>query len=156
MITRPPPRVSPEAILAFGTLFEPLGLPPVAGRMVGALLLEGRELSLDELADATGASKASVSQNGRMLVRGGWIEPAPKLGARKDYYRATGDSGTRPMEELLVHLRRFADVYRDACDRGLARNAGARNHLRLCASLFDHMATSLEAQLSEWRARVSA
>jgi len=116
--------------------------------------LEGRELSLEALAGATGSSKASISQNARLLLRDAWIEQVSKLGDRKDYYRIGPTGGTRPVEPILVQMREFADVYRDVCDRGMARSAEARNHLRLCASLIDHLATSMEAQLSEWRARV--
>lgn len=154
MSSDPAPRIPAEAVLSFGQLLEPFGLAPIAGRLYGCLLLEGGELSLEALAAATGASKASVSQNARLLERDGWIVRVPKLGDRKDYYRVGERGGTEPVEHLLGHLRTCGAVYRDACDRGLARGAEARNHLRLCASLFDHMASSVEAQLSEWRSRV--
>lgn len=148
------PRIPAEAVLAFGQLLEPFELPPIAGRLYGCLLLEGRELSLEELAAATGSSKASVSQNARAMERDGWIQRVPKLGDRKDYYRVGPSGGTRPVEVIVALLRDFALAYRGVCDRGLARNAEARNHLRLSASLFEHMASSIEGQHSEWKSRI--
>ena len=114
------------------------------------------ELSLDELVLATGSSKASVSQNARVMEREGWIERARRIGDRKDYYGLGARGGTQPVELLLEQLRTAGRVYRDVCDKGHARNAESRNHLRLCASLFDHLASSVEAQLSEWRSKVTA
>lgn len=148
------PRIPAEAVLSFGALLEPFGLPPIAGRIYGCLLLEGKALSLDALAAATGSSKASVSQNARTMERDHWVVRVPRLGDRKDYYRVGSRGGTQPVELLVRQLRGFGTVYREACDRGLARSAESRNHLRLCASLFDHMASSVEAELSEWRSRV--
>jgi DNA-binding MarR family transcriptional regulator len=148
------PRVPAEAVLSFSRLLEPFGLPPIAGRIYGCLLLEGAELSLEALAAGTGSSKASVSQNARLLEREGWIERVPQLRDRKDYYALGPRGGTQPVELLIEQLRAFGSAYKDICDRGHARNAQSRNHLRLCASLFEHMASSVAGQLSEWKSRV--
>ena len=44
-------------------LFEHDGQPPIAGRIFGLLLLSDEALSLDELAESLGVSKASASRS---------------------------------------------------------------------------------------------
>lgn len=145
-----------SSLLELGGLLEAHGVTPIGGRIFGLLLLRGTPQSLDQIVEATGASKASVSQNARQLEREGLVQRLVKPGDRKDYYGLGSRGSTRPAELLADQLRAMARAYRGACDRGEAATAKARNHLRLCASLFDHVATAMEGQLSEWRARVGS
>ena len=72
-------------------LFENDGQPPIAGRIFGLLLLSDDALSLDELAEALGVSKASASTNARLLAQLGVVEQVRRPGSRRDYYRMVPD-----------------------------------------------------------------
>ena len=56
------------------SLFEHDGLPPIAGRIFGLLLLSEEPRSLDQLSEELGISKASASTNARLLAQFGLVE----------------------------------------------------------------------------------
>ena len=68
-----------------------LGLPRSSGQIFGLLYLSPSALSLDEIAEALGLSKASASTGARQLL--GWhaIRQVWKPGDRKDYYEVQAD-----------------------------------------------------------------
>ena len=92
------------------TLFENDGQPPIAGRIFGLLLLSDDALSLDELADDLGVSKASASTNARLLAQLGVVEQVRRPGSRRDYYRMVPDLFERSMAQRLARWRRFTEV----------------------------------------------
>ena len=71
-----------------GLFFEQMGMPRMAGRILGALLIsDPPQQSINELADKLQASKSSISIMSRLLVENGLIEKAPSTVPRRDYYR---------------------------------------------------------------------
>ena len=70
-----------------GLLMEQEGLPRIAGRLIGFLLLHESAFSLDELAERLQVSKASVSTNARLLEQAGILERIGSPGDRRDFYR---------------------------------------------------------------------
>ena len=56
-------------------ILETDGLPRVAGRIFGRLLVSAEPKSLDELAEHLGVSKASISINARLLEEKGVVYP---------------------------------------------------------------------------------
>ncbi|MEJ2288705.1 MAG: MarR family transcriptional regulator, partial [Deinococcales bacterium] len=88
------PRASGERqeLLAFieeiGLAIEGQGLPRMAGRVLGALLVaDPPEQSADELVATLHASRSSVSTMTRLLEGAGLIERVSRPGDRKLYYR---------------------------------------------------------------------
>jgi DNA-binding transcriptional regulator GbsR (MarR family) len=86
-VSQPPERFVEEVGLAA----ESDGLPRIAGRLFGYLLLSAEPRSLDEIADALGVSKASVSLDARLLLRHGWLQRVSRTGDRRDYYEMAPD-----------------------------------------------------------------
>jgi DNA-binding transcriptional regulator GbsR (MarR family) len=72
-----------------GLFFEQMGMPRMAGRMIGVLLISDPPAqSITDLSQTLNASKSSISTMARLLVEHGLIErvaasPLP----RRDYYR---------------------------------------------------------------------
>jgi DNA-binding transcriptional regulator GbsR (MarR family) len=91
-------------------LLEADGLPRVAGRMFGILLVSEEPRSLEELASCLGASKASISVNARLLEQRGVLERVGKQGDRRDYYRIADDILERSLEQRLAKIRRFQEA----------------------------------------------
>jgi len=76
-----------------GIVFEQTGLPRMAGRILGWLLLsDPLHQSTDELAEALMASKGSISTMTRFLIRIGLIERISLPGQRRDYFRLRPDA----------------------------------------------------------------
>ena len=92
-----------------GVQAEADGLPPIAGRLFGTLLLSGEPRSLDELAAELGVSKASVSTDCRRLLERGIVERVSRHGDRRDFYQLAPDF--------------FVQLIRQGCRRWTALNA---------------------------------
>jgi DNA-binding transcriptional regulator GbsR (MarR family) len=134
-------------------ILEGDGLPRVAGRIFGLLLLTEPALSLDELAESLMVSKASISINARMLEERGLIEGVSRAGDRRDYYRPAPDIFAQMMERRLTKWRRLHEIV-GAARRDVSVDCGS-----VCARLDDFDAASkqvldlITATLASWRAR---
>lgn len=91
---------------------EAQGLPRMAGRILGALLVaDPPEQSAEDLADTLQASRGSISTNTRLLEGPGLIERVAKPGDRKVYYRNRPDAwyqATRSRAASFTTMRRLA------------------------------------------------
>lgn len=83
--------VHSSVIHGLGQLTDFFGFSPVMGHLYGALLMSPEPLSLDELEEIVGKSKASVSMNMRALERWGMVREAWVKGDRRKYYEAETD-----------------------------------------------------------------
>ncbi len=76
-----------------GVVFEKTGLPRMAGRIFGWLLIAAPpHQSSDELAAILLASKGSISSMTRLLMSHGLVERISLAGERRDYYRLPPDA----------------------------------------------------------------
>jgi DNA-binding transcriptional regulator GbsR (MarR family) len=71
-----------------GLYFEQMGLPRMAGRILGALLIcDPPAQSITDLGIRLNASKSSISIMARLLMERGLIERVPSPIPRRDFYR---------------------------------------------------------------------
>jgi DNA-binding transcriptional regulator GbsR (MarR family) len=71
-----------------GLFFEQIGMPRMAGRILGVLLISDPPAqSITDLAEKLKASKSSISIMARLLVENGLIERVASPVPRRDYYR---------------------------------------------------------------------
>jgi len=100
-----------------GLVFEKTGLPRMAGRLFGWLLIADPPYqSPAELAEALMASKGSVSTNVRLLMQLGLIERYVIPGERHDHYRLREDAMRRTVQHGLEdEIKMFLDL----AERGL-------------------------------------
>ena len=136
------------------SLFEHEGLPPIAGRIFGLLLLSEEARSLDQLSEALGISKASASTNARLLARFGLIEPVHRPGSRRDYYRTAEDLFERSMAQRLERWRTFTEVIREG--RALPGAAPVvRERLAGYEGALSYMADAIGRAMMQWRGGAS-
>lgn len=103
-----------QFIERMGRLTEADGLPRIAGRMFGYLLLTPGECSIEELASILGVSRASVSNDARRLAQMGVLERRSRPADRRDYYGIAPDFFHTSVEVRLEHLRQFHDLAEEA------------------------------------------
>jgi len=84
-----------------GRHLEEEGLPRIAGRLMGALLINPQPATLDELAKQLGVSKASISSNARLLETHGIAERVTVPGDRRDFYRLSPNAEQRSLRHQL-------------------------------------------------------
>jgi len=93
---------------------EKAGVPRIAGQILGLLQVCDPEIvSLPELAETLGISRASASTSARMLEQIGIVERTIRTGDRRDYYRISEDAWHRFFQtrfEMMRRLRQNADA----------------------------------------------
>ncbi len=83
-----PPIEEMHFIEDIGLYFEQMGLPRMAGRILGALLIsDPASQSITDLGVKLNASKSSISIMARLLMERGLIERVASPIPRRDYYR---------------------------------------------------------------------
>ncbi len=101
----------------FGISFEQTGLPRMAGRILGWLLLsDPPHQSADELAEGLAASRGSISSTTRLLIQIGLIERLSLPGVRHDYFRLRPDA----WQNIIRHgLEDEIKMFRQLAEHGL-------------------------------------
>lgn len=96
-----------------GLFFEQMGMPRMAGRILGFLLISDPEAqSITEVTQALKASKSAVSMMARLLVENGLIERAASPVPRRDYYRFKPGGWVLYMRQwlgLMAELHKIAE-----------------------------------------------
>lgn len=97
-----------------GIVSEQTGLPRMAGRILGWLLIsEPPHQSTVQLAEALMASKGSISTATRLLIQIGLIERLSLPGVRHDYFRIRSDAWQhmikRGLEDEIKMFRQLAE-----------------------------------------------
>lgn len=100
-----------------GVVFEQTGLPRMAGRLFGWLLISDPPYqSPSELAEVLMASKGSISTSVRLLVQMGLIERYIIPGSRHDHFRLQDDA----LRKIISRgLEEEIKMFRELADRGL-------------------------------------
>ncbi len=104
-----------------GIFFEQAGLPRMAGRILGWLMIaEPPHQTTGELEEALMASKGSISTMTRLLIRIGLIERVSLPGQRRDYFRIKPGATHQLLKDSLSQTTSF----RQLMERGLKLTEG--------------------------------
>lgn len=138
-----------------GLMTEVEGLPRIAGRIFGFLLIQPTACSLDDMATALGVSKASISTDTRRLEQLGFLQRTSRPGDRRDYYEISPDVVPRSLEVRLQRMRQFHELIEEA--RTLpVRSATVRQRLDDLEAAHLHMVEAVLELLETWRAKSAA
>lgn len=99
-----------------GLMFESVGLPRMAGRIFGWLLISSpQQQSSGELAERLQASKGSISSMTRLLIQLSLIERVSLPGDRRDHFQIKPNSWSHMTEQRLAQITAF----RKLAEKGL-------------------------------------
>ena len=134
-----------------GIVFEQTGLPRMAGRIFGWLLISDPPYqSTAELAEALIASKGSISTMTRLLIRISLIERISLPGQRRDYFRIRPGAWYQQFKESLVQITAF----RQLAEHGLELMAGktplTRKWLEEMRDIYAFLEREFPALLERW------
>ena len=139
-----------------GLVWEQEGIPRIAGRIFGFLLLQEDPCSLDDMAAALEVSKASISTDARRLEQLQLIERVSRPGDRRDYYAIAPDVPVRALELKIASMRRMT-VSSDEIGRITASVAPVvQARLHAFGTAHQQMIESLEELVAGLRARLFA
>ncbi|ASU60782.1 GbsR/MarR family transcriptional regulator [Nocardiopsis dassonvillei] len=150
------PGEPPEDELAFvdevAVFFEHEGLPLIAGRVVGWLLIcDPPEQSAAQLAQTLQVSRSSISSATRLLTPSGLVEGVRRRGQRQEYFRIAANGWSRMLE------RRYSQTaaFREVTERGLSMLREApderRERLANVHELYGFLESELPPLFSRWR-----
>lgn len=133
-----------------GLFFEQMGMPRMAGRMLGFLLIaEPEAQSVTDITHALKASKSSISVMARLLVDNGLIERVASPVPRRDYYRFKPGGWILYMRQWMGLMAELHAI----TERGLALTDGKpealRERLQEAHDLFSLMEEQMPALLEK-------
>jgi DNA-binding transcriptional regulator GbsR (MarR family) len=128
------------------------GLPPVAGRLWAWLLVcEPREQTVDDIAQAIGASRGAISGAVRWLEPSGLIHRTRRPGDRRDYWSVSDDSAIRQRA-----LRPSLDTLESAMVALSDRDTASLQRLRDVHELYLVMEDVVDVAVDRFRTRRAA
>jgi len=136
-----------------GIAAETDGMSPIAARLFSLLLLSEAPQSLDELADALGVSKASVSTDARRLLERGIVDRVAKAGARRDYYELSPDFFARIIEARASRWRRMQLLANEVRDQVGDLPDAVAKRIDAIDDVEASVIAPLEQALADWRAQ---
>lgn len=135
-------------IEGMAVLLLPWGVPPVAARLYGYLLLRDQPASLDEITAGLGVSKSTASVAARLLERYTLAGRHREPGTKRALY-AVADN----YEAMIGQQNRLLDALANQMDAGFevvgSNEAGAR--LKQMADFYRVMRSAMDDALSVWK-----
>jgi len=136
-----------------GLAAEADGLPRIAGRLFGHLLLSPGPCTLDEIADALNVSKGSVSTDARLLLRHGWLRRTSRAGDRKDYYEMAPDFFAGIVAYRLERWDALHDLVAASIPDFTDESPAVRGRLEYLDEVQAFFVAGMRQLLLEWRSR---
>jgi DNA-binding transcriptional regulator GbsR (MarR family) len=134
-----------------GLLMEAEGMPRIAGRLIGFLLLREGAFSLDDLAERLQVSKASVSTNARQLEQAGVLERVSEPGDRRDYYQMGQGALERTLRAAQRRWRTLQETFDETCASLPPEMEAGRRRLEEATRFHELMIAGVDRLLEEWR-----
>ena len=129
-------------------LLIPSGVPPVAARLYGYLLLCPGPVSLDEITAGLGISKSSASVAARLLESYALAHRHAAPGTKRALYAVADD-----YEAMIRQQNRLLDALAGQLDAGarIARSRAAGKRLAEMADFYRVMRGAMEDAMSRWK-----
>ncbi|MEQ9442890.1 MAG: MarR family transcriptional regulator [Cyclobacteriaceae bacterium] len=135
-----------------GVALEKLGLTPVAARILGLLLVaEPPYLTLDEIVEATQASKSSVGNALKFLQSEESIEYITFPGDRKRYFQLSTDTWLEGLQQRVEQLTSFREILLETVDMRSDQHAKFNQSLLDMCDFYGEFEEKVESFISEWK-----
>jgi len=109
-MTQKPEDAIAEFVEQMGLILQAEGLPRIAGRIMGLMIMHGGPFGSNELAERLSVSRASISTNTRLLEDLGVIERTATPGDRQDYFRLSRQPYARMLRGVVRRMGRAREV----------------------------------------------
>ncbi len=151
----PTPTDTDAFVERIGEYFAQIGSTRIAGRLVGWLLVcDPPHQSADDLAQATGASRGSVSNMLKLCVAGGIIQRIGLPGERRAYYQIRAEAWS----DLFVASMAQTAELRLIADEGLKALSGTsvtrRARLQAMRDLYAFYEREIPSLVERWNERL--
>ena len=148
-----PQDVVVEFVEQMGLILQAEGLPRIAGRIMGLMIMHGGPFSLTELAAGLTVSRASISTNTRLLEELGVIERTAMPGDRQDYFRLSRQPYARMLRGVVRRMRRAREVVESTREALPQAMNGAQHRLNELDSFYEALIESFVNVIEAWDAK---
>lgn len=131
-----------EFIERMGLIAEGDGLPRIAGRIMGLIIIDGGPLSFTELAEQLAVSRGSISTNTRFLEHLGVIERVARRGERQDYFQLATAPYVRLLQGSVDRAMKAHEVVAQARDQLSMTDEGTRRRLDELGAFYEELGNS--------------
>ena len=146
-----------QFVEAMGDLMDEHGLPHMAGRVIGALLIcPETHMSMDELVDELQASKGSISMSTQLLLRIGIVDRISLPGHRRRYYRIREDLWEGLFLDRTEHIRQHANLVLKGLDLLRSEPIERKRQLIEMQVFFEFLSRELPGISERWAAQRDA
>ena len=142
-----------EFVERMGLITQADGLPRIAGRIMGLMIVHGGPFGFAELADRLSVSRASISTNTRLLEDLGIIERTATPGDRQDYFRLSRQPYARMLRGVVERMRRAREVVEGAQGALPPDMAGAQERLAELDAFYEALIESFGSVIEAWDAK---
>lgn len=133
-----------------GSIYQSEGMPRIAGRIIGLMILDARPYSFDELAKALKISRGSVSTNTRALEAWGVLTRVSMPGERQDYFKLSKRPYSQMLERQLAKTQRVRQQVTEARDRIPEDHAIARARVSELIRFYDVVVETTETAIAQF------
>jgi HTH-type transcriptional regulator, osmoprotectant uptake regulator len=129
-------------------LLTPWGVPPVAARLYGHLLLRPRPVSLDEITGELGISKSSASVAARLLESYTLARRHSEPGTKRALYAVADD-----YEAMVQQQNRLLDALAEqfSAGTGIVASRDVNARLEEMADFYQVMRVAMEDAMRRWK-----
>jgi len=106
-----------EFVEQLGLIAQADGLPRIAGRILGLMVIHAGPFSFSELGVLLKVSRGSISTNTRVLENLGVIERTTRPGDRQDYFRLHENPYVELMRGLQNRMKKARHVVADTREK---------------------------------------
>jgi DNA-binding transcriptional regulator GbsR (MarR family) len=142
-----------EFVERMGLMIQADGLPRIAGRILGLMIMHGGPFGFAELTERLSVSRASISTNTRLLEDLGVIERTAMPGDRQDYFRLSRQPYARMLRGYVERMRRAREVVAVAQGALPADMDGAQERLAELDAFYEALIDSFVNVIEEWDAK---
>lgn len=148
MSTKPPGKGEQRFVEDVARLLVPWGVPPVAARLYGYLLLRPHPVGLDQIADDIGISKSSASVAARLLESYTLARRHREPGTKRALYAVADD-----YEAMIRQQNRLLDALAEQLDAGvrIVMSKGVSARLKEMADFYRVMRSAMEDAMGRWK-----
>ena len=139
-------------VARMGESTEQDGFPRIAGRVFGYMLLSEQPCSIQEIADALGVSKASVSTDARQWLDHGVLERVARDNDRRDFYQIAPDFFRRLLQYRLERWENAHGAVTEALSR-LSLTPVIAERLAYMDAVNQFVLERLQQTLADWDAK---
>lgn len=133
-----------------GLIAQADGVPPIAGQILGYLVVDGNARTLAEMTEALGISKASASTNARLLEQRGVVRKIARLGRREDAYIYVDEANSQILHNLSRRFLCNAEAIAQSGSNFPDSHADARERVARLADFYRRSAEFLARWAEEF------